>query len=73
MPPRKQETITVAAHVMKLTHKAALLRMTTPDEQELWVPLSQIINADGLEEATLDSDPVDIEIAKWFCDKEGLS
>lgn len=67
----KTEYVTVSAFVLKLTEKAALLSIDDAGKDvERWVPLSTIENGDDLVE---DGDEtVDVHIAKWFCDKEGI-
>lgn len=67
---REAETETVeVARVVKLTSRAALLEIGS---EKKWVPLS-VIDVDGLARLDEGAEDVEIEVQRWFVEKEGLS
>jgi len=54
--------------VVRETDKALLLRLD--DGNEVWVPLSQIADADNYAEGDRDCC---ISVSQWFAEKEGLA
>lgn len=52
--------------VVKETDKALLVRI---DGEDVWIPLSQIADADDYEPGDTD---ITLSVTKWFADKEGL-
>ena len=61
------EYVTLEAdEVMAVTDKAVLFDI---DGDETWVPKSVIDGGDGYTKGDLD---VEVQVQKWFADKEGL-
>lgn len=54
--------------ILRETDKAFLLRLED-EGQELWVPKSQISDADDYEEGDKNCT---VSVSRWFADKEGL-
>ena len=52
--------------IVKVTDKAMLLRL---EDSEVWVPLSQVADADDYEEGDEDCC---VSVTEWFAEKEGL-
>lgn len=71
----KTQYIPVSACVIRTTDKAVLLRFES--EEERWVPRSVIEDGSDVVVGDFDAemehyDSVDIHIAKWFAEKEGM-
>lgn len=65
----KKEWVTLHGDIAAVREKAILFMPKSDPESEAWIPRSQIENEAELGE----EDDVDINVAKWFCDKEELS
>ena len=60
-------SVTICVHqVVRETDKAFLFLL---DSGETWVPKSVVEDADDIAEG---DDDLEVEVAKWFAEKEGL-
>lgn len=62
------KTLAIEGTVLRMTGKALLL--AHGDEEETWVPFSVVFEDDL--EGLAEGDKVELNIAEWFCHKEGL-
>jgi hypothetical protein len=60
------------AEVVKATEKALLVRGDDLDE-DLWVPRSVIKDESPLDPDAVEGDQEDLEVKKWWAEKEGLA
>lgn len=55
------------AEIKKITDKAMLVDI---EDEEVWIPLSQIADAENYQEGDTDCT---VSVTEWFAGKEGLS
>lgn len=60
---------TVRVDVDRVEAETALALLLVVGAEEVWVPKSQIEDAD---EISVGDEEIEVEIAEWFCQQEGL-
>jgi hypothetical protein len=61
-----RESISTTGTIIRETEKAFLILF---ESEEVWVPKSVLINPEDIPS----SGTVDLEVARWWADKEGIS